>query len=288
LPLYFWLPGAYSNTSAPVAALFAIMTKVGIYGIIRVFTLIFGANAGASAFVATPWLLPLALATLALGTLGVLASRDLRRQISYFVVVSVGTLLTAVGLSDTEGLNAALVYMIHTTLVTAGMFLLADIIGTRRGSVADQPAPPLRHPLVPGVLFFLGAAALAGMPPLSGFIGKFMILKAAQNNPAMGWVWSVILISSLLGIAALVRMGSALFWKTETAEPRDSAGMGAALLPVAMLLLCSPFVTLFGGPITDFTNAAARQLIDTQHYMESVLGTPYMDSVIARSGERSP
>jgi multicomponent K+:H+ antiporter subunit D len=288
LPLYFWLPGAYSNTSAPVAALFAIMTKVGIYSIIRVFTLIFGATAGASAYVATPWLLPLALATLALGTLGVLASRDLRRQIAYFVVVSVGTLLTAVGLSDTQGLSAALVYMVHTTLVTAGMFLLADIIAIQRGSVVDQPAPPLRHPLLPGVLFFLGAAALAGMPPLSGFIGKFMILKAAQGNPAMGWIWSVILVSSLLGIAALVHMGSALFWKTETAEPRDTPGLGATLLPAAMLLLCSPFVTLFGGPITDFTNAAARQLTDTQHYMESVLGTPYMDSVIARSGERSP
>ena len=135
LPLYFWLPRAYSLTSAAVAALFAIMTKVGVYAIVRVFTLIFGAQAGVGADVATPWLLPLALATLALGAVGCLAARELRRLLAYLVIVSVGTLLTAVGLFNVSGLSAAVVYMIHSTLIAAAMFIVADLIARQRGTL---------------------------------------------------------------------------------------------------------------------------------------------------------
>jgi multicomponent K+:H+ antiporter subunit D len=145
LPLYFWLPGAYSSTSAPVAALFAIMTKVGVYAIVRLFTLMFGPHAGEVAGVATPWVLPVALATLITGMIGALASQHLRRLISYLLIVSIGTLLTAIGLFTVQGLQAALVYLIHTTLITAGMFLLADLIQVQRGEMADRLdlAPPV-------------------------------------------------------------------------------------------------------------------------------------------------
>jgi multicomponent K+:H+ antiporter subunit D len=287
LPLYFWLPRAYCQTSAPVAALFAIMTKVGVYAIIRVFTLAFGATAGGAADVAAPWLLPLALATLVAGSLGVLASRDLRSLVAYFVVVSVGTLLTAIGLFSNKGLDAALVYMVHTTLVTAGMFLLADVIDQCRGGVGDRPMPPFRRPLVPGVLFFIGAVALAGMPPLSGFPGKLMLLQAAQGNPAWPWVWSVVLVTSLVSIAALVRMGNALFWKTEPGEPRPGRVNPVISLPAALLLLTSLLITLLGGPITEYTGATAGQLLDRQNYVTSVLGEHTGPAGAGESGGRS-
>ena len=284
LPLYFWLPNAYTHTSAPVAALFAVMTKVGVYSIVRVFTLAFGSTAGNVADVAAPWLLPTALTTVAVATLGALASRDLGRLLAYLVIVSVGTLLTAVGLFTASGLNAALLYLLHSTVVTAGMFMLVDIITVERGSVGNQPHPPLQRPVVSGTLFFVGAIALAGMPPLSGFLGKVMILRAAQESPTMPWVWGIILVTSLVVIVALARMGSALFWKTME-SPASTRTVGPApLLPAIMLLLCSPLITVLGGPITDFTLATAQQLSDPGLYIESVLSQEYRDAVAASTG----
>jgi multicomponent K+:H+ antiporter subunit D len=276
LPLYFWLPGAYSNTSAPVAALFAIMTKVGVYAIVRVFTLIFGDAGGIAAHVAAPWLLPIALATLVAGTLGVLASRDLGRMLAYFVVASIGTLLAAVGLFSPAGLYAALVYLMHTTLVTAGMFLLADAIRIQRGDLAYQSEGPVSQPLLLGSLFFLGAMALAGMPPLSGFLGKVMILGAAAENPAAAWVWSVVLGSGLLSLIALSRAGSILFWKT--AEAPSARSSPATAFPMIALLTSSMLLVAAGQPISDFASATARQLMAAGSYVESVLGSAYMDA----------
>ncbi len=278
LPLYFWLPKAYGSTSAPVAALFAIMTKVGIYSIIRVYTLIFGPQAGVVANVADPWVLPLALATLIAGTLGVLSSRNLRQQLAYFVVVSVGTLLVAVGLFSEIGLTAALVYMIHTTLVTAGMFLLADLIGRQRGGLDMTPAPGVAQPLLLGVLFFGGAAALTGLPPLSGFLAKLMILQAAGEGVAGGWSWGVILSTSLLGVVALSRSGSALFWGVESGlavTPRPASLWQST--PALALLALSPLLVALGSPVTGFAEATARQLGQPGEYIEQVLGRDHID-----------
>ncbi len=282
LPLYFWLPGAYGNTSAPVAALFAIMTKVGVYAIVRVFVLIFGATGGVAAQVAAPWLLPIALATLVAGTLGLLAGRDLGRTLAYFVVASVGTLLAAVGLFSVEGLFAALVYLMHTTLVTAGMFLLADAIRIQRGDLAYQPGTPVSQPLLLGSLFFLGAVALAGMPPLSGFLGKVTILRAAADNGAAAWVWSIVLGAGLLSLIALSRAGSALFWKTAEA-PTGVPVSRAAMVPIMALLASSVLLVMLGRPIGDFAGATARQLMTTDGYMESVLGDAYIDAFRAQA-----
>jgi multicomponent K+:H+ antiporter subunit D len=273
LPLYFWLPEAYSRTSPAVAALFAIMTKVGVYAIVRVFTLIFGQDAAHLALVAQPWLLPLALATLAAGAFGVLASTDLRRLLAYAVVVSVGTLLIPVALFSSAALSAALMYLIHSTLITAALFLLADPIIRRRGSAALQQALPMARPALLGTLFFAGAISIGGLPPLSGFVAKLMILQAAIASPAAGWIWAVILITSLMMLIALARAGSQLFWST-AGEP-SAAGAGAGpltmALPAAVLLLGSPLLVLFGAAVADFTAGAAQQLINPAGYIESVL-----------------
>lgn len=271
LPLYFWLPEAYSSTTAPVAALFAIMTKVGVYAIVRVFTLAFGPTAGGAAQVAVPWLLPLALATLVAGTLGVLASTDLRRLFAYFVVVSMGTLLTAVGLFSNQSLTAALVYLSHTTLVTAALFILADLIHIQRGSLSMATNGHAAQPVLMGTLFFFATIALTGLPPLSGFLGKLMILQAALDTAWTSWVWGIILLTSLLSIIALSRAGSSLLWKANDGPIKGEKTPAFVIMPGVALLMCSPLLVLLGEPISTFSAATAQQLNQPRGYIESVL-----------------
>ncbi len=286
LPLYFWLPAAYSNASAPVAALFAIMTKVGIYAMVRIYTLIFGAEAGVAAHVAADWLLPLALATLLLGMLGALASATLRRLIAYLIVVSTGMLLTAVGLFTTPALGAALVYLVHTTLVSAGMFLLADVIARQRGALGDAltPARDLAQPVLLGALFFMGAMALVGLPPLSGFLGKVIILQAAQGEAQVAWVWGVVLAGSLLGLVALSRAGSVIFWNTAEPTAGGTPAGAATLAPVVILLACSPLLAAFGGEVVAYAHATAEQLAQRNGYIDAVLGQDYRQLLTATGG----
>jgi multicomponent K+:H+ antiporter subunit D len=284
LPLHLWLPAAYSGTSAPVAALFAIMTKVGIYAILRSHTLLFGDGAGALSNLFGPWLLPLALATIVIGTLGALAADSLGRLAGYLVLVSVGTLLTGMSLG-TQGIAAALYYLPHSTFTAALLFLLIDAIRRRRLLQGDTFAPDAdmaRHALWGG-LFFAAAVAVTGLPPLSGFIGKFLILRAAPDQP---WVWAVILLAALLAVIALARAGSQVFFnslpaaKTASVQPNTSAsdatvpGASSAreLLAVGGLLGLILALTIFAGPAVDFAQATAQQLAEPTRYINAVLG----------------
>ncbi|SCZ56219.1 monovalent cation/H+ antiporter subunit D [Thiohalomonas denitrificans] len=270
LPLHFWLPHAYGNASAPVAALFAIMTKVGIYAIVRVFELVFGYGDGPLADVAGPWLLPASLLTLVIGTVGVATSRDLREMVGYLIIVSVGMLLVGIGLGTETGLTGSLYYLIHTTLVTGGLFLLADVIarGRPRGSrIVLGPRPP--DSAVIGVLFLLGAIAIAGMPPLSGLIGKLLILTAAQTSPWAVWVWATILGSSLFVLVGLTRAGSTLFWHGDTIGTNRGT---LRILPAALLIGTSPLLVAFGGAVSGFAEATALQVLNGTAYVEAVLG----------------
>ncbi|MCC6209272.1 MAG: monovalent cation/H+ antiporter subunit D [Gammaproteobacteria bacterium] len=274
LPLYFWLPAAYSTAAAPVAALFAIMTKVGVYSILRIFTLIFGAGAGAAAGVAEPWLLPMALLTVALGAIGVLAATSLRLLVSYLVIVSVGTLLAGVGLFTAAGISAALYYLLHTTMITVCLYLLADVIARQRGSNADTltAGTAVGRPVLTGAMFFLAAIAVAGMPPLSGFLGKLLILEAAVDHRSMPWLWGALLGGGLLGIIALGRAGSVLFW---TSAGRPVLTLPALPLAAAMLpLAASPLLVLFAHPVQEYTTAATAQLLLPQGYIDAVLDRP--------------
>ena len=174
LPLYFWLPDTYAAASPPVAALFAIMTKVGVYAIARTTTLVFGGPALAG--IATPMLPLLALGTLVLAAIGVLAARRLRALVAYLVVASAGTLLLAVGLGTAGTLAAGLFYLVNSTLVAAAWFLLADrVAAARGGSDRLEPSALAGGPVgwAPlGVAYLVAAVAMAGVPPLAGFLGK--------------------------------------------------------------------------------------------------------------------
>ena len=152
VPLYLWLPGTYAAASAPVAALFAIMTKVGVYSIIRVHAVILGEGAGHAAMAAAPWLLPIALITTILSVLGALAAHSLARLVSYLTVASVGVILVGVGLFTPAAMSAAMYYMVHSTLVIAALFLLVELVASQRGDAEDklQPASPVAQPVLLG------------------------------------------------------------------------------------------------------------------------------------------
>ena len=233
LPLYLWLPATYASAVAPVAALFAIMTKVGAYAILRVSTLLLGPEAGDLAGLYGAWLVPLALATLIAGMLGALAARSLGQQTAYLVVASVGTLLLAFGLGDREALAAGLYYLPHSTFAAATLFLLIDTIARGRGPLTDRfvPGPEIpRAPLVGG-LFFLCAILLAGLPPLSGFLAKFLLLRAALDHPAWPWILATVLVAGLLALIALARAGSLLFFRS--AALGRGGDLTATVIPAA-------------------------------------------------------
>ena len=276
LPLYFWLPRAYAAAPAAVAALFAIMTKLGLSAIVRVFTLIFGSEAGALDGMVLGWLWPLSMLTLAAGVVGALAARNLQILLSYLVVVSVGTLLAGYALGTEQGLSAALYYLIHSTLVAGGLFLLADLIACQRGEVGSdlKSAPALRQPLLLGVLFFAGAISVAGLPPFSGFLGKVMLLQAAPPGNGALALWPVVLIGGLGMVIALSRAGSTVFWRSEGAvlTPATMSADPLRLLAAFGLLLGSVMLVIAAQPVQAYVQATAAQLFDLGPYLQIIQG----------------
>ncbi|MEK0082144.1 monovalent cation/H+ antiporter subunit D [Geminicoccaceae bacterium SYSU G07066] len=276
VPLHFWLPGTYAAASPPVAALFAIMTKVGAYAILRVYILVFGDAAGAAARIALPFVLPAAALTLVVGMTGVLASRSLTALAVWALVGSVGMLLLPLGLLTEAGTAAGLYYLVHSTLTGAALFLLADLVARRRGAAGDGlvAAPGFVEADLLGGLFFLAAIAAVGLPPLSGFIGKLLILQVLAAHPARTVLWATILVTSLAALVGFVRAGSTVFWKREpaAAEPSHGPGDRAALCAAAALVAAPMLLAAFAGPTIATMEATARQLFTPSVYIEAVLG----------------
>lgn len=272
LPLYFWLPRAYASATAPVAALFAIMTKLGIYAIVRVFTLVYGSEAGSLDGMALDWLWPLSMLTLVGGVLGALAAQNLQGMLSYLVVVSVGTLLAGVALGSEEGIAAALYYLLHSTLISGGLFLLADLIARQRGDAAGElvSAPAVRQPLMLGALFFGAAISIAGLPPFSGFVGKVMLLRAVPLGIDAAFLWPVVLIGGLGMLIALNRAGSMLFWRASDAATVAAPADSVRVVGAFGLLLGSLAMVFAAQPIQAYTRAAAAQLFDLAPYLQII------------------
>lgn len=275
LPLSFWLPLSYGAAVAPVAALFAILTKVGIYALLRVAGIIFSA-ADFTVNLFEPWLVPIAIATIALGTAGVLAAARLTVVVAYLVVVSTGTMLSVASHLDINSATAIIYYMVHSTLVTAGFFLLADTIARQRGELEDrlQRGPRVKNLAQIGAAFLVLAVAVSGMPPLSGFLGKFMLMHSVQSSRWAVGVWTTLLVSSLIVGLAMARHVSVLFWEPKVDEPPPAYPPSSKLRAFALILLvaASPVLTLVTGSVSAYARAAADQLITRQLYIEAVLG----------------
>ena len=274
-PLSVWLPATYAAASAPVAALFAIMTKVGVYAIWRVHGVIFGAGAGTSAMLVEPLLLPLAVLTCAIGVLGVLAAQTLPRLVAWLTVASVGTVLLAIGLFGAQAWSAALYYLAHSTLTVAGLFLLVELVAAQRGEVGSriEPASPVAQPTMLGLMLLLAAASCVGLPPLPGFIGKLMLLQASSGHVHAGVVWSIVLLAGFLSLLGLARAGSTLFWNVRSDMPSGASGASAPLVTATgFLLALSVAMSVFAAPLQRYTAAAAEQLLDRKAYADAVLG----------------
>ena len=260
LPLHFWLPRTYSYTATQVAALFAIMTKVGIYSIWRVHTAVFGDHAGELANITPDWLWPMAWLTLVMGTIAVLASQSLKMLASNLIVVSAGTLLIALSINTPQAMSAALYYLLHSTLASAALLLIAGMITDQRGQAQDRlvRARSVTQGAMLGGFFFIAAVALIGMPPLSGFVGKVLLLQASTDNAA--WVWPPLLISGLVALIMLSRAGSTVFWRTSGSGSDKVRSHPLQIIAVVLLLSTLPLMVIFGGSLTELTQKAAEIL----------------------------
>jgi len=279
VPLHFWLPSSYAEAPAPVAALFAIMTKVGAYSIIRVYTMSFPPDLEVTSGLHDMWLLPAALASLAIGMIGVLAAKRLDRLVAFGVIGSMGMVMISIALFTPEGIAAALYYMVHSTLAAGAMFLIVDLVRAGRPSLVLTAMPPVAGAALTAAMFFLGAIAMVGLPPLSGFLGKLQILDAAFTSPLVVWTWAAILISSLIAIVGFARAGSILFWKAQSIDPDPNTEPHAApsalsYVAVGTLLALLVAHSVLAGPMTRYMAATSAQLFAPGPYIDTVLGTP--------------
>ena len=313
-PLNFWLVPAYSAATAPVGALFAIMTKVGVYAILRLWTLVFGSEAGASALFGGLWLIGGGMVTMAFGAIGMLGSQRLGHLAGYAAIVSSGTLLAAMGFGQ-NGLTAGMLYYLpSSTLAVCALFLLSDVIDRWRNTDDStdpyepraDAAPFLNAELVPtdsvnldddeevlvgraipaaaafvGLAFMACTLLIAGLPPLSGFVGKVTMLTALLNPLGLGssaglrpgwvgWTFMALLIASgLLALIALSRAGIRHFWAAHdrpTPQLRVLEG-----LPIAALLAACIALTFAAAPAMRFTQATANALHAPDTYVRAIL-----------------
>ncbi|WP_332684164.1 monovalent cation/H+ antiporter subunit D [Bosea sp. (in: a-proteobacteria)] len=304
-PLGFWLPGTYAAASAPVAALFSVMTKVGIYAVLRLGFLLAGPEVAAgSAQFGGSWLLAGGVATVIFAMIGMLAAQDLAKLASFGVVVSSGTMLAVIGANDPAIIGASLYYLVSSTLAIGAFFLLVELIERGRAPADDVLAVTLEaygiedeeEPgedsdagvAVPAMLGVLGAAFIAcalllsGLPPLSGFVAKFAILAGAlagsvpangSGVPLVAWTLvALLLLSGFVTLIAMVRAGIRSFWAViEREAPRVRV---IELAPVAILLFLCLTLTLQAGPAMRFMQVTAAGLDGSQAYIERVLAAP--------------
>jgi multicomponent K+:H+ antiporter subunit D len=306
-PLGFWLPTTYAAASAPVAALFAIMTKVGVYAVLRVSTLAFGVEAGASAGFGQTVLLVGGLATIAFSAIGVLASQTTARLAGYCVLVSSGTLLAALGMGNTEVTGGALYYLIVSTLAISAFFLLVELLDRVRVEGAhvlavtleaygdddeetEQDEVGLTIPAalaVLGISFSVCVLLLAGFPPLAGFLGKVAIISALFNptglaNPApidasSWWLAGLIIFSGFAALVALMRTGINTFWVTMSESPAPVRVLEIA--PVLLLLGLTVAMTIMAEPTMAYMQAVAEALYAPGQHIGDVLATPLVVQV---------
>lgn len=262
LPLHFWLAKTYSATSAPVAALFAILTKVGLYCLWRIHGVVFGSGVDPLSAPVLEWLSPLALLTIALAAVGILGSQTLRQLASYLIIASVGSLLLIIAQNNEQASAAGFYYLIHSTLAGCAMFLFAGIVVRLRAKPQDRFVSSRVMPSA-GLLsfiFLVVAIAMIGLPPLSGFIGKALLLKATFGSNWMVASWALILLSSFVTLVATSRATSHLFWKASGEAPEKDKVHSMELVPLYLIVLLLLGMVVFANNVESFTQTAAKQL----------------------------
>ena len=293
LPVGFWLPKTYAVASTPVAAIFTIMTKVGIYAILRVNGTVFDDAMAQSIFKNT--LLLIGLITSIYGVIGAIGAERLRRFVGFMVLSSVGTLLIAIAMFNTQAWSAGLYYLVHSTLIAAAFYLFCGWITAQRGMFKDhlKVAPKIKNEKAAALTYFLIAMMMAGLPPFSGFLGKVFILQATAETAYQGWIIAIILIVSLLSILALTRVGFILFWRASPPEidPNEAAYQTYQGLPayapnrndtaIYIILAGLMAYVVFASPIQTYTVLTAQQIQNHALYNQAILKTDAQGRVIS-------
>lgn len=302
-PLNFWLPPAYAAASAPAAAVFAILTKVGVYAVLRLWTLCFPADAGDSAGFGGEVLVWGGIATLGFGAVGMLASQQLARLAGYAVIASSGTLVATIGFDAPVLSGGALFYLASSTLAGCALFLLVELLERARqvelgpqqvddgnhalpaffdaepppGTNLDDDEEALIGRAIPAALAFLGltftvcALVTAGLPPLSGFVAKLAMLTALLDlrTPAAWTLFVLLIVSGLFAAMSLMRVGMRHFWTTQDRPPPRLRVIET--LPIAGLLAASLAMVLQAETVLSYTRAAAQALHAPGLYIDAVM-----------------
>jgi len=289
-PLSFWLPDSYPTAPAPVTAAFAgLLTKVGVYAIIRAETLIFPGSE------LNPALMVVALLTMVVGVLGAVAQADIKRLLSFTLVSHIGYMILGVSLGTAAGTSAAIYYVVHHIIVQTTLFLGAGLIERIGGSTSiTRLGGLLRLSPVIAILFFIPALNLGGIPPFSGFIGKLALFQAAaEQDTVLAWVLiGAGALVSLLTLYALMRVWNLAFWRpaddvkdyqssllTNLSEaPGGGTTQATRSVPRLMIsatagmVAVSVALTVFAGPLFGLADRAGSDLEGPEHYVGAVLG----------------
>ncbi|HET6538162.1 MAG TPA: monovalent cation/H+ antiporter subunit D [Sphingopyxis sp.] len=300
-PLCFWLPRTYAAAAPPVAAIFAVMTKVGIYIILRLSFLLFGQGSGGAAGFATDWLMYAGLATMAFGTIGIFSARQLSRVAGNYVLVSSGILLSSIGIGGESLTSAMLFYLVSSTLAVSALYLIIEPV--QRNADEEDRIEGIAEPVfddeyvglakyeeeedevgvvIPGTIALLGggfifcALLLAGLPPLSGFIAKFAIIDALFSHVVIApphWTMiGLIILSGLATMIVMTRAGIELLWTP--ADDSPAALSPIEVTPIALLLSVCLVLMIAGGPVMDYMEATTAALYNPADYITAAGPAP--------------
>jgi multicomponent Na+:H+ antiporter subunit D len=273
-PLFFWLPDSYPIAPSPVTAVFAgLLTKVGVYAIVRTQTLLFPPDTRPAALILT-----LAGLTMVIGILGAIAQGDVKRILSFNIVSHIGYMIMGLGLFSVAGLAAAVFYTVHHIVAKTTLFLTGGLIEHVGGSSAlNRLGGMVRTAPVVAVLFLVPALSLAGIPPLSGFVPKFALVDAGLAADEYAIV-VVSLLVSLLTLFSLVKIWAGVFWNPAEEEPdapvHDVGRLGGPalmVLPTVALTALGLAIAVAAGPLYELSERAAVDLLDPSAYIRAVL-----------------
>jgi multicomponent Na+:H+ antiporter subunit D len=268
-PLFFWLPASYHTPPAAIGAVFAgLLTKVGVYALMRVFTLLF--QDGPPALFTL--LLAMSAATMAIGLVAALNERDLRRVLSFNLVGHIGYTTASLSLLTPAALAGAIFYLVHHIVVITNLFLVSGVLLRLRRTTEMTGLGGIyrEYPLFAG-LAMIPLFSLAGVPPLSGFLGKLAILRGTFEAGAY-WVGGLVLVVGLLTLISMARTWADGFWRPPAAA-RDRTAPGTPLLvAIAGLGLVTVAMTIAAEPLFDLAARGARQMLEREDYIRAVLG----------------
>lgn len=271
-PLFFWLPASYHTPQVAVSAIFAgLLTKVGVYALYRVFTLIFTADTGFTHEI----LLWIAIFTMLTGVLGAAAQFEVRRILSFHIISQIGYMILGLALFTPLALIGGVFYIMHHIIVKANLFLVAGLMYRLGGSFELKKLGGLyrNHPGL-AVLFLIPALSLAGVPPLSGFFAKFILIKAGVEASAW-WAVGIALLVGLLTLFSMIKIWNEAFWKASP-EPNPAVPAptrnGLLYWTIGLLAAMTVAIGLFGQPIYLMAEMAAEQLLNPAGYIDAVLG----------------